>query len=124
MGELFGFERDDAYRARCERLKSNGVALWDVLQACEREGSLDSNIQMSTAEPNDFQTFMTEHSRIRRIYFNGQKASDLFQRLVLPQLSQTDDSMNMLVLPSTSPANAQLTYEQKLSRWKAIKEGP
>ncbi len=122
MSELFGFPSDASYRERIEGLKARGVALWDVLHACERDGSLDSKIRMRTAEPNDFQTLLTEHPKMQRICFNGRKASDLFERLVLPRLSQIGDVSNLLVLPSTSPANTQLSYEQKAAQWTKIKE--
>ncbi|MCH7547970.1 MAG: DNA-deoxyinosine glycosylase [Candidatus Krumholzibacteriota bacterium] len=124
MSELFGFPGEAGYRERVKGLKSQGVSVWDVLQACERAGSLDASIQMRTAEPNDFRAFLAEHPGVQRICFNGQKAAELFTRLVLPHLPHTDDVPDLLVLPSTSPANAQLTYEQKVSQWKKIKEGP
>src|SRR5882672_4404695 len=44
MGRLFGAGPDLRYRERLARLKHAGIALWDVLASCRREGSLDSNI--------------------------------------------------------------------------------
>ena len=44
MGELFGFSRELSYRERLARLGEHGVALWDVLESCRREGSLDTRI--------------------------------------------------------------------------------
>lgn len=123
VSELFGFSSGDSYRARIEALKSHGVALWDVLETCERGGSLDSKIRMRTAMPNDFRTFLAEHPMIQRICFNGKMASALFKRLALSRLSQAEEVPNLLVLPSTSPANTSMNHEQKLLQWKKIKEG-
>ena len=123
VSELFGFSAGASYRARVEALKSHGVALWDVLETCERGGSLDSKIQIRTAEPNDFRTFLAEHPKIQQICFNGKIASDLFKRLVLPRLSQAEEIPNLLVLPSTSPANTSMNHQQKVLQWKKLKEG-
>ena len=69
---------------RLERLTQAGVALWDVLQGCEREGSLDADIR--NAVPNDFAGFLRAHPRLRRVCLNGGKAASLFRRQVLPSL--------------------------------------
>lgn len=122
MGELYGFPHDAPYRIRLEGLTSNGAALWDVLEACERPGSLDSNIKMQSAKPNDLPLFLIEHPGIARICFNGKKAEELFRRLVLPNLPSGSDLPDLLVMPSTSPANAHLSYQDKLAQWKIIKD--
>ncbi|MFQ6006363.1 MAG: DNA-deoxyinosine glycosylase, partial [Woeseia sp.] len=48
MGELFGACPVLPYAARAAVLKANGIALWDVLAQSVRQGSLDSNIDLST----------------------------------------------------------------------------
>jgi hypoxanthine-DNA glycosylase len=65
MGELFGAGRELAYDQRLDILRDQGIALWDVLQACEREGSLDSAIKMRNARTNDFARFFKRHRSIR-----------------------------------------------------------
>ena len=45
MAGLFGFDATAPYEARCLALTSAGVAVWDVLHACVRPGSLDSSIR-------------------------------------------------------------------------------
>ena len=71
MGELVGAGPDLEYEARCKALKSRGIALWDVLKCCTREGSLDSRIDDSTIETNDLLSFFQAHLRLEHIYFNG-----------------------------------------------------
>src|SRR5512139_1506876 len=44
MGELVGVDPSAAYEARLAGLLARGIALWDVLASCAREGSLDSEI--------------------------------------------------------------------------------
>ena len=89
---------------RLERLTQAGVALWDVLQGCEREGSLDADIR--NAVPNDFAGFLRAHPRLRRVCLNGGKAASLFRRQVLPSLPAALPDRFCLDLPSTSPAHA------------------
>lgn len=111
MGVLLGFEPDASYAARKRALIKNGVALWDVLEACVRPGSLDADI--SDAVPNDFDAFLTKHRKIERIGLNGGAAWKYFRRHVEAPLH-----IECARLPSTSPAYAAMTFEKKLALWK------
>jgi len=103
------------YEARKKILLSNQIALWDVLQACERLGSLDSAI--AKEEPNDFNGFLYQHSDITHIYFNGQAAAKYFKKYISLERSYT-----LVTLPSTSPAHAGMSFEGKLSVWQELLE--
>jgi TDG/mug DNA glycosylase family protein len=92
----------------------NRIALWDVLQACVREGSLDSAIKQEV--PNDFNLFLKAHPYIQHIYFNGQKATEYFKRYV-----KSENNCHLVTLPSTSPANAGKSFDLKLKEWAVIK---
>lgn len=116
MAELYDARGD--YAARCATLIDAGVAVWDVLAASERRGSLDANIRVASARANDFETFFAAHPDIRRIGFNGRKAETLFRRLVAPQI--VADLPETVVLPSTSPAHAALRFDQKLAAWRRM----
>jgi TDG/mug DNA glycosylase family protein len=111
---------DLAYDARCKALTSRKVALWDVLKACTRRGSLDSEIVETSIVPNDFENFLRTHPRIRAIYFNGAKAESIFVRHVIPNLSSAFAGIAMTRLPSTSPANASIPLADKVAQWKVV----
>jgi hypoxanthine-DNA glycosylase len=102
------------YETKKALLKKNKIALWDVLQFCERVGSLDSAIKNEIA--NDFETFLKSHSNITTILFNGQKAAAFFKKYVRLQ-----KEYRLITLPSSSPANASKTFQSKLEEWKIIK---
>ena len=118
MGDLFGAGPELDYLQRVERLTAAGVALWDVIATCRRPGSLDSAIESEGLRSNDFQAFFHQHPGIAHVYFNGQKASSLFRKRVLPGL---DANVVLHTLPSTSPANAGLNYAAKLEAWSVVK---
>lgn len=105
----------DNYESRKSILLKNNIALWDVLQFCDRIGSLDSAIKNEIS--NDFNIFLEEHPNIKTIVFNGQKAAALFKKYVV--LSR---SYELITLPSTSPANAGKTFASKLNEWKKIRQ--
>jgi hypoxanthine-DNA glycosylase len=111
---LFEREISTDYQERIKLLKQNKIALWDVLEACERKGSLDSAIKMEVA--NDFKSFLKQHPDIKHIYFNGQKAAAFFKKYV-----PISEGYSFATLPSTSPANAGKTFEDKLKEWSSIK---
>ena len=118
MSALFDMDKTWLYQQRCDHLISNKIAVWDALQACQRQGSLDSNIDPSSMIANDFNTFFKQHSKITLVVFNGGKAEQVFKQHVVPSLDKKFKHLNQIRLPSTSPAHASMTFEQKLSAWK------
>jgi len=118
------FEADAAlpYARRVALLKSHGIALWDVLAAAERPGSLDSSIVHSTASVNDFEAFFRKHPGIRRVFFNGRMAESIYRRRVLPKLAAPFAHIRYECLPSSSPAHAGMPFAKKLGIWRGIRE--
>lgn len=122
MGDLIGAGPALPYGQRLARLKSAGIALWDVMAACERKGSLDADIVAGSIQPNDFAGFFAEHPAISHVFFNGAAAETSFRRLVLPGLA--DRGLHLLRLPSTSPAHAASAYADKLAAWSLVLIAP
>lgn len=102
---------DLPYEARLQRLLSRHVGLWDALAACEREGSLDAAIRRPQA--NDHLLLKDLCPQLRRVCFNG-KAAGRYAPIY------ADAGYDVLVLPSSSPANAQLSFAAKLALWHGI----
>lgn len=120
MGRLFNAGPELSYAERGKRLVQNGIALWDVCAAAQRPGSLDAAIVHASVVPNDLGAFIETHPEVGLICFNGGKAADLYRRLVLPGLPATARAIRTETLPSTSPAHAAMTFEEKLTRWAAV----
>lgn len=108
-----------SYDERCAGLRSAGIAVWDVLASSVRPGSLDADIELASAQANDFVAFFAAHPAVTTVCFNGRKAEQLFERMVMPQLEGGSDR-RYVGLPSTSPAFAAMRYEQKLEIWRGI----
>ncbi|MBB1627046.1 DNA-deoxyinosine glycosylase, partial [Achromobacter sp. UMC71] len=98
--QVLGFPPAADYLHRLQALQHARIALWDVLQTCERPGSLDAAIRPDTLVPNDFASFLQAHPHVIRICFNGTKAAALYRRHVLPQLTPAHP-LQFLDLPST-----------------------
>ncbi|AMO99704.1 DNA-deoxyinosine glycosylase [Collimonas arenae] len=99
------------YADRLACLQSHRIGLWDVIAGCERIGSLDSAIR--NAQANQFDLLRQHCPQLVRVCFNG-KTSGKFA----PQFATA--GYDTLVLPSSSPANAQTTFTQKLQLWRGI----
>lgn len=112
---LFGQQQVDDYETKKAFLLQHHIALWDVIEQCNREGSSDSNIK--NVVPNDFKTLFENYPKLKRVCFNGKKAHELYNRYVLQGVNE--DRFIYIVLPSTSPANT-TSFEQKLSEWKKV----
>lgn len=105
------------YSARIAAVQAAGIAIWDVYASCERAGSLDSAIRSPVA--NDIAALKkcpegrtALAPALRRICFNGRTAAR--------RLRETEaQGYQAVVLPSTSPAHAGMTFEEKLARWRA-----
>jgi TDG/mug DNA glycosylase family protein len=118
--ELFAIPRELPYPRRVRELAKAGLAVWDVLAACTRETSLDSDIVPASAVPNDFNGYLARHRCIRIIYFNGGPARALFDRHVFPGLAPRHQVIERVTLPSTSPAHASRSHQDKLEAWRVI----
>jgi hypoxanthine-DNA glycosylase len=116
MATLLGFDPALPYPERATKLTAAGIALWDVLHACSRPGSLDSAIDHASAEANDFTAFFATHPQIGHIFFNGTAAAMLFRRHC-PEQTRT---LHVARLPSTSPAHAGRNFADKLAAWQAV----
>lgn len=116
MGSLFGFDARALYAERCAALIANGVAVWDVLQAAERPGSLDAAIRRDSERVNDFAALFASHPSLTHVFFNGSAAEQLFRRHV----TAAGQGMTTIRLPSTSPAHASMTLAGKREAWAAV----
>lgn len=121
LARIVGFDPLAPYDVRLKALRDAGIALWDVLQSCVRAGSLDAAIDSRSIQPNDFAGFFAAHPHIARVCFNGGTAERYFRTQVLPTLPALP--IRYLRLPSTSPAHASLSFEQKLAGWQAAVGG-
>jgi double-stranded uracil-DNA glycosylase len=115
MGKLCGASRDLPYQQRLERLQQAGLALWDVLESCERAGSLDSAIVPSSVVVNRVAALLEQMPEVCLVATNGGTATRLYKRHVQSGVAH-------VALPSSSPAFASMTLEQKTAMWCAVLE--
>lgn len=101
------------YLLRLAVLEKYGIALWDVIDTCEREGSLDSKIK--NEEDNDILQLLKKYPNIKTIYCNGKKSFNNIRKLLNNEIERS-----IVSLPSTSPAYAMINFQQKLAQWKII----
>lgn len=120
--DLLGLSNSIDYAERTRVLIKNRIALWDVLRHCERPGSLDSSIKACSVVTNDFPEFFESAANIRAVFFNGATAEKEYTKRVIPNLTKKFQQLVHLRLPSTSPAMAGITRQQKLERWRAVVE--
>lgn len=99
------------YARRIAELHSAGIALWDVIGAADRQGSLDQKIR--SPHVNDLLEFIAILPQLRVVAFNGKKAAALAGNALegLP--------IDFLRLPSSSAAYT-LEFQQKASAWSEL----
>jgi TDG/mug DNA glycosylase family protein len=119
LAELFGIDIDCDYETKVQQVRDLPVILWDTIKSCHREGSLDSKILNTEIEANDIVALLERYATVQAIAFNGGASAKYFDRLIKPQLP-SDLSVELLKMPSTSPANAGMKFEQKLDLWRRL----
>ena len=112
---IFDQPLTENYAEKKQLLIEKNIALWDVLEFCERTGSLDSNIKNEKA--NDFKSFYKKYPNIKHVFFSSKNASNYYDKYV----GRRSD-IPYTILPSPSGANASKSFLQKLEEWKAIME--
>jgi len=111
MCEIFEFNSAAPYHERLNLLLKNRIALWDVVESCRREGSLDSN--MRDILNNNVAALINE-SAAEYILLNGKTAEKIFKSKILPGVGR---SVELIALPSTSPAYT-MPYSSKFALWR------
>lgn len=93
-------------------LLKHNIAVWDVIKSCNIKGSSDSSIE--NVEINNFNVILSK-ANIKMIYANGDKAYTLFRKYC-------SKDIEIIKLPSTSPANAKFSLEDLCYEWRKIEE--
>ena len=124
MGSICGAGPQLPYAQRLQLLQDRGLGLWDVLRSCLRRGSLDTAIELDSVIANELLPLLRAGSVIR-LCCNGGTAYTALQRHFGPSLAREFPQLDILRLPSTSPANASWSYARKLQAWsQALDERP
>ena len=131
IARIFDTEVPTVYEERCELLLRCGIAVWDVYESCEREGSLDAAIRNPVA--NDFAGLLKHYPTINRVLLNGSTAYAAFAKVFglsrqnnagtssSEGLGKSGGTVKVFRLPSTSPvpSRAYRNIEDKLAPWRA-----
>lgn len=110
--ELFHEEFTEDYHERINILKKHDIAIWDVIDSCERKGSLDSEIK--NEEANQIPELLEEYPNVKAIFCNGGKSYKNLQKLLGKNFR-----IPIYLLPSTSPLHT-ISFERKFEDWKRI----
>lgn len=113
LSHLTGGDIPVTYEQKKELLCNNETGLWDVAHSAHREGSLDSNIKNEA--PNDIESLIDKYISIKVIGFNGKKSEQMFYKYFTEK-----EEINYVPLPSTSPANMAISFEDICTRWSDL----
>lgn len=117
MERIAGVPADAPYAERIACLKRRRIALWDVIATCDRHASCDQSIRNPRA--NDIAALLEDHPTIVCIALNGKVGATRWMRQLLPDVMNRTH-IRVVSLPSSSPANARLSLEEKAAAWAVI----
>ena len=95
-------------------LLDHHIALFDVVKKCDIVGSSDSTIK--NVIPNDI-NYIIKNSQIKTVYVTGKKALELYQKYL-----EKETNLKAIYLPSPSPLNQTLSYQEKLKKYLVLKK--
>ena len=112
LAKIFGEEIPGTPEEKKNFCLRHKIALWDVLKECEIEGASDSSIK--NAVPNDISIILNS-ADIKAIFTTGTTAAKLYKKFIEPETK-----IPVIALPSTSPANAKVKFEELAEKYKII----
>lgn len=117
MQRVTGVPAEAPYRKRCDGLRRVGLALWDVVAECRRAGSSDQAIERDGLRLHDVAGWLRRHPSVCAVVFNGGFSEQMFRRRMLPRLGGRALRLQLVRLPSTSPAHATRPETTKADIW-------
>jgi len=118
MEKIAGIDEKMPYEKKIFCLKKKGIALWDVALECKREGSSDSTI--TDIIPNNIALFVRENRTIKVVALNGKTAAGKYFKRFNKDFSILFPDIDVIVLPSSSSANAVYSPEEKIDKWNIL----
>ena len=110
LAKILKWEEPVTIEDKKKMLLEHKIAVWDVLESCDIQGSSDSSIK--NVVPADIAGIL-QKTKITRIFANGKTAGNLYKKF-----SEESTGIQVTVLPSTSPANAAFSLEKLIQVWK------
>ena len=114
LAAVWGVEPPQTIEAKIAFLHAHRLALWDVIASCEIEGASDASVR--DAVPNDLTPILSE-AEIAAVCTTGTTAHRLYTRLLEPATG-----LPAIALPSTSPANARMSFEALVEAYRILRE--
>lgn len=112
ISNIFNEQLPNTIEEKTQMLLRNNIAVWDVIKSCDIVGSSDSSIENVVV--NDIESILKK-TNIQKIFANGDKSYKLFKKYFTKDIE-------IIKLPSTSPANAQFSFERLCEEWKIIRD--
>ena len=114
LAKLLEWEEPVSIAEKKKMLLENKIAVWDVLESCDIQGSSDSSIKNPVVA--DIPGLLRK-TKIEKIYVNGTTAGKYYKKYVFPLTG-----MEATVLQSSSPLNCRYNMEKLEENWKVILE--
>jgi len=99
-------------------LLASRIAIYDAAISCEIRGSSDA--KMTAVEPANLEPIF-KVAKITQVYANGGKAYEICEKYLKTQILNATGK-EAVKLPSTSPANANFSFERIVREWSVVAE--
>ena len=114
LGRLFNEDCPITVEERKAFLKRHKIALYDVIEECDIEGSADSSIK--NVIPIDIESILREFPNTKIIGITGNTARYYFDKYLISKVGST----KVVYLPSTSPANAKMSIDKLVEEFRNL----
>lgn len=113
LSKVFDEEFSNTIEGRKAFLIKHHIALYDVVEECDINNSEDASIR--NVIPINIERILCDYPHIKLIGITGNKASSLFDKYLKDKVD-----IKVVYLPSTSPANAKMSDEELINKYKTL----
>ena len=118
LAEILNTNVPESMDEKIKFLLSHHIAIYDAAISCEIKGSSDA--KMTDVEPANLEPIF-KAAKITQVYANGGKAHEICEKYLKTQILNATGK-EAVKLPSTSPVNANFSFERLVQEWTAVAE--
>jgi hypoxanthine-DNA glycosylase len=128
LSVIFNEQKPKTKEEKIAFLKKHKIALWDTFCECKRKqgNSRDDNLEI--IKPCDIINLLKQYPNIKKIAVTSRTAEKIIKKHFLNTNSKDNNSSfsilhsQLIYLPSPSPLNARLKFQEKVNIWKKLLE--
>ena len=121
LANIFNEKKPKTIKEKIAFLKKHKIALWDSICECKRKKANSRDDNLEIIKPCNIINLLKQYPNIKKIALTSRTAEKVIKKHFLNSQFSILNSQ-LIYLPSPSPLNARLKFQQKAQIWKKLLE--